>query len=88
MPKKRTVDEVLPKDAVYTVRGETPLERITRLLLSDINRVSALIVIIVGLIGCLIIMAISESLRMPAFQLFSAIVTGALGFFFATRGGR
>jgi hypothetical protein len=88
MPKKRTVDEVLPKDAVYAVRGETPLERITRLLLSDINRVSALIVIVVGLIGCLIIMAISESLRTPAFQLFSAIVTGALGFFFATRGGR
>jgi hypothetical protein len=88
MPRKRTVDEVLPKDAVHTVRGETPLERITRLLLSDINRVSALIVIIFGLIGCVIIMLVSDSLRAPAFQLFSAIVTGALGFFFGTRAGR
>jgi len=88
MPTKRTVDEVLPKDAVHSVRGETPLERIARLLLGDINRVTALIVIVLGLIGCLVIMAISESLRMPAFQLFSAVVTGALGFFFATKGGR
>jgi hypothetical protein len=73
---------------VYSVRGETPLERIARLLLSDINRVSALIVIVFGLIGCIVIMLASDSLRMPAFQLFSAIVTGALGFFFATRTGR
>jgi hypothetical protein len=80
MPKKRSVDEVLPKNAVYSVRGETPLERITRLLLSDINRVSALIVIVFGLIGCIVIMLASDSLRSPAFQLFSAIVTGALGF--------
>lgn len=46
MPRKRNVDEVLPRDAVYAVREETPLERVTRLLLSDINRVSALIVIL------------------------------------------
>jgi hypothetical protein len=88
MPKKRAVDEVLPKDAVYAVREETPLERITRLLLGDINRVSALIVIIFGLFGCVIIMLFSDSLRSPAFQLFSAIVTGALGFFFGTKAGR
>ena len=88
MPKKRTIDEVLPKDAVYTVREETPLERITRLLLSDINRVSALLVIVLGLFGCVLIMLVSDSLRSPAFQLFSAIVTGALGFFFGTKAGR
>ena len=88
MAKKRTVDEVLPKDAVYAVRGETPLERITRLLLSDINRVSALIVIVFGLFGCVVILLVSNSLRSSAFQLFSAIVTGALGFFFGTRAGR
>jgi hypothetical protein len=88
MPKKRTADDLLPKEAVYAVREETPLERITRLLLGDINRVSALIVILFGMTGSTVIMLVSNSLRMPAFQLFSAIVTGALGFFFATRSGR
>jgi hypothetical protein len=88
MPRKRTADDVLPKEAVYAVREETPIERITRLLLSDINRVSALIVIVFGMAGSILIMLASNSLRMPAFQQFSAIVTGALGFFFATRGGR
>jgi hypothetical protein len=88
MPRKRTVDEVLSKDAVHSVREETPFERIARLLLSDINRVTALLVIVVGMIGCVVIMAAAESLRAAAFQLFSTIVSGALGFFFATRSSR
>lgn len=59
--------------------------RMLRPLLSDINRVAALVAIILGIIGSLLIIAISDSLRATAFQLFSTIVSAALGFFFGSR---
>jgi hypothetical protein len=83
LPEQIPVEEVLPKSSVQI--AETPMERMLRLLLSDINRVTALIVITIGLVGCLVIIGVSESLRTGAFQLFSTIVSAALGFFFGSR---
>ena len=76
---------LLPGDAVTRVDKETAVERIVRLLLGDITRVTALITITVGLIGSLLILICVESLRPTAFQLFSTIISAALGFFFGSR---
>jgi hypothetical protein len=86
MPKKRTVDEVLPRDAVQSVREETPRERIARLLLNELKGAGALLVIVLGLAISFVLALASEKLQMHAFQLLNAIVAAALGFFFAKAG--
>jgi hypothetical protein len=85
MPKKRSVDEVLAEDAVSNVHPETVRERVFRLLIAEIERIAALTIVVIGLVGTLAIMALNEKLQANAFQLFSAIVTGGLGYFFGTR---
>ena len=88
MPKKQSIDEVLTKDAVANVHPETPRERVFRLLISEIERVAALSIVVLGLVGSFAIMLLSEKLQSTAFQLFSTIVTGGLGYFFGTRSRR
>ena len=88
MPKKQSIDEVLTKDAVANVHPETPRERVFRLLISEIERVAALSIVVLGLVGSFAIMLLSEKLQSTAFQLFSKIVTGGLGYFFGTRSRR
>ena len=77
---KINIDDVIPPNAVP--HAETPNERILRMLLKDIRNVAARVVIVVGLIlGSIAAFAIAE-LRTQGFQLVSAVVMGALGFFF------
>ena len=75
MPRKRSVDEVLDKTEVGNVHPETPGERVVRLVLGDIKRVCAFVLILLGVLGSIIIMLCIEKLQVHAFQLFSALVT-------------
>ena len=85
MPKKQSIDEVLTKDAVANVHPETPRERLFRLLITEIERVAALTIVVLGLIGSFAIMLLSDKLQSPAFQLFNTIVTGGLGYLIGAR---
>ena len=88
MPKKSSVDDVLAKGEVSNVRPETSAERIVRLIFADFKRFAALIVILIGIVGSLLIMIWIVELRSNAFQLFSGVITGALGYFFGTKSDR
>lgn len=82
---KKSVDDVIPAGAVSNVQPETPGERIVRRLLDDLRRLTALVVIVLGLLGSVVVMIFSAELRQSAFQLFSAAVMAAIGFFLGTR---
>lgn len=83
--EKLSVDRVLAKNSVKRVAQETAAERIARLFLVDINRIAALLTITIGLLGTMLVMLFIDSLRTTAFQLFSTIVSSALGFFFGSK---
>jgi hypothetical protein len=85
MNQKRGIDEILPKDAVGEVRGETPLERIVRILANNVSEIGAFAIIGIGLFVALVAMIASESLRAGAFQLVASAVSAALGFLFGTK---
>lgn len=87
-PRKQSIDQVIAKDAVENVHPETPRERMWRLFVDEIERIVGLIVVVLGLIGTFVITMVNERLEAGAFQLMSAIVTGAIGYFFGKRTGR
>ena len=85
MSEKRSVDDVLAKDAVHAVREETTLERVMRVLAQHGSSIASFSLILFGAVFSAIISILSDKLSTQAFQLFASLIGLAAGYLFATQ---
>lgn len=85
MTEKRTVNEVLPPDAVQPVA--TPGERLLRILFENDRSFVGILILAIAVIASLVLL-FTDKLYYQGFQLLNSLASGAAGYFFATRGRR